>query len=196
MPLASRLLSLFHGLHIQKHFSLRLINPMGFMSLCKHFSKSSGVNKILTWSWGLYKAKRHLLRTRCCSAEVLNSHCCPSSCFHCSNSTPINKTDVLFLVSLYFEFKVQDFLTLFSLLHCFPAPPWTAHLQPPIPFTSRKGEAVFACSPNPCLSYEIRTETLWNFYFSSPAVQSGNTEQKEAFVFVVWFLKRNMDSSA
>lgn len=65
----------------------------------------------------------------------------------------------------------------------------------PIPFTSRTGEAVFACSPNPCLSYEIRTETLWNFYSSSPAVQSGNTEQKEAFVFVVWFLKRNMDSS-
>lgn len=119
---------------------------------------------------------------------------CPS-CFHCSNLTPINTTDVLFLVFFYLIFKVQDFLTLFSLHHCFPAPPWTAHLQPPISFTSRKAEAVFACSPDPCFSYETRTEMLWNFYFSSPAVQSGNTEQKEAFVFVVWFLKRNMNSS-
>lgn len=47
---------------------------------------------------------------------------CCSSCFHCSNSTPINTTDVLLLVSLYFVFKVQDFLTLISppLLPCSP----------------------------------------------------------------------------
>lgn len=46
---------------------------MGFMYLCKHFLKSSGVKKSLTWSWGLYKAKRYLLRIKCSSAEVFNS---------------------------------------------------------------------------------------------------------------------------
>lgn len=72
LPLASRLLPLFHGLHIKKH-SPRLINPMRVMCLCKHFSKSPGVKKKLTWSWGLYKAKKHLLRIKCCSTEVFNS---------------------------------------------------------------------------------------------------------------------------
>jgi len=55
---------------------------------------------------------------------------------------------------------MQDFVTLFSLPHCFPAAPWAAHLQPPFPFTSRKGEAVSACPPNPCSYYGIRTVTL------------------------------------
>lgn len=93
-----------------------------------------------------------------------------------------NRCTPLFLVSIYFVFKTQDFLTLFSLLRCFPAPPWTAHLQPPISFTPRKGEEFSACPPNPCISYETRTEMLWNICFSSPAVQSGNTEQEGAFL--------------
>lgn len=41
--------------------------------------------------------------------------------------------------------------------------------------------SICLCS-KPCVSYKTRTETLWNACFSSPAVQSGNTEQKETFL--------------
>lgn len=170
---------------------------MGFTCLCKHLSKSPGVKKSLTWSWGLCKAKRTFLEL---SVAVLRFSILTPLWFSILfsllkfNSNKHN-TCTLFSVPL---FRIHSTRLLNSVLSppLLPCPPWTAHLQPPIPFTSRKAEAVFTCSPNPCLSYETRTETLWNFYFSSPAVPSGNMEQKEAFVFVVWYLKRNMDSSA
>lgn len=41
--------------------------------------------------------------------------------------------------------------------------------------------SICLCS-KPCVSYKTRTETLWNACFSSPAVQSGNREQKETFL--------------
>lgn len=197
LPLASRFLSLFHDWHIKKHFSPSLTNPMGFMYLCKHFCKSSGVKKSLTWSWGLYEAKRCLLRIKCCSAEVFNSHSLIVARLVLLLKFNTNKHNRCTLLSVPL-FCIQST----RLLNCFLSS--TASLLPhgqptcSLPFLSppEKEKQLLPVLQTPAFPVKQELRHFEIFYFNSLAVQSGNREQKEAFVFVVWFLKRNTDSSA
>lgn len=125
----------------------------------------------------------------------------------CPPSSLVKKTDMLHLkkkerrkkVSISSVLQIQELLTLFSHLHHFPAPPRTAHPQPPIPFSSRKGAAASACAPNP--AFPIKPELRhFEMLVSALPLCSQVTQNKKKlslpFVFVVWFLKRSVDFSA
>lgn len=159
--------------------------------------------------WGAYEAERSP-RVRWCSAEHLSSL---SLCAHPPTSLPTflpskedrhaplkkKKKERRKKVSISSVLQIQELLTLFSHLHHFPAPPRTAHPQPPIPFSSRKGAAASACAPNP--AFPIKPELRhFEMLVSALPLCSQVTQNKKKlslpFVFVVWFLKRSVDFSA
>lgn len=170
---------------------------MGFMYLCKHFLKSSGVKKSLTWSWGLYKAKRYLLRIKCSSAEVFNSQSLIVARLVLLLKFNTNKHNRCTLLSVPLFCIQSTRLLNWSLSSTASLLP---HGQPTcsLSFLSppEKEKQLLPVLQTPAFPVKQELRHFEIFYFSSPAVHSGNREQKEAFVFVVWFLKRNMDSSA
>lgn len=140
--------------------------------------------------WGAYEAERSP-RVRWCSAEHLSSR---SLCAHPPTSLPTfipckedrhaplkkkrKKKESFHLVCTP---NTRALNSVFSPppLPCSPtdSPPTASYSF----LLQERSSSICLCS-KPCVSYKTRTETLWNACFSSPAVQSGNTEQKETFL--------------